>query len=94
MSETNIKDELCCTIWWRGLYILLFAVLWGFTKWLLIGITVLQFAAVAIKGERNSTLRSFGQSISLYLYQIAQFVTFNSEERPFPFSPWPTESGF
>ncbi len=93
MSETNLENELCCTIWWRGAYILLFAVLWGFTKWLLVGVSVLQFAAVAFKGEQNSMLKTFGQSVSIYVYQIAQFVTFNSEERPFPFSSWPVDSG-
>jgi hypothetical protein len=88
----NTKTKLCCTIWWRGLYILLFAILWGFGKWLLVGIAVLQFASVLFKGELNPTLKSFGQSVSLYMYQIAQFVTFNSEERPFPFSSWPAGS--
>jgi hypothetical protein len=40
----------------------------------------------------NDNLLSFGRSLSVYIYQIARYVTFNQEERPFPFSPWPTDS--
>ncbi|WP_413437701.1 DUF4389 domain-containing protein [Sulfuriferula sp. GW1] len=35
-------------------------------------------------------LVSFGRSLGRYLQQIAYFITFASEDTPFPFSEWPS----
>jgi len=37
----------------------------------------------------NTRLIAFGQSLGLYLSQIAGFVSFGTEEVPFPFNAWP-----
>ncbi len=34
-------------------------------------------------------LREFAHSLSQYIYQILQFLTYNSERKPFPFADWP-----
>jgi len=34
-------------------------------------------------------LKAFGKSAGRYLGQIAAFVSFDTEEAPFPFSDWP-----
>lgn len=38
----------------------------------------------------NARLVSFGRSLGRYLQQIAYFLTFASEDTPFPFSDWPS----
>jgi hypothetical protein len=45
--------------------------------------------ATLFTGATNARLREFGQSLAVFIYQIVLFVTFNSDERPFPFGPWP-----
>jgi len=40
---------------------------------------------------RDATLVSFGRSLALYLQQIANFLTFTTEEVPFPFKDWPEQ---
>ena len=45
--------------------------------------------------ERKTWLRGLyrlvklGQSLSTYIYQILTFLTFNSNEHPYPFGAWP-----
>ena len=56
---------------------------------LLTAVVVFQFLATLFTGETNARLRLFGLSLAAFIYQIASFVTFNSDEKPFPFGPWP-----
>ena len=42
-----------------------------------------------ITGDNNSNLRMLGGSLNKYAFQILQFISYNSEDRPFPFSGFP-----
>ena len=42
-----------------------------------------------VTGNDNDNLRSFGSSLNIYVKQILDFLTYNSEEKPFPFAPFP-----
>lgn len=76
------------TIWIRGLYMLLFLLIHGLVKGVIVAVTVVQFILVAINKAPNEPLRKFGQGISTYLYDITQFLVFNTEHKPFPFDDW------
>jgi len=40
--------------------------------------------------ETNKALEQLGQSLATYTYQIVRYLTYNTEERPFPFDlDWP-----
>ena len=71
------KDET----WKRGLYMLFFIFIYG--------IMLFQFFTIILTGYMNEQLLKFGQNLSTYLYQITLFLTYISEQRPFPFSTWP-----
>lgn len=75
--------------WQRGLYMLFFIFIYGVSKFLVIGVTLFQFVTIILTGSVNEQLQKFGQNLSTYLYQITIFLTFNSEQHPFPFSAWP-----
>lgn len=75
--------------WMRGLYIVIFAVILWITKVVMWAVVILQFLITLFTGETNARLRAFGLSLAAFIYQIVTFVTFNSDERPFPFSSWP-----
>jgi len=79
------------TIWQRGLYMMLFAFLLGVAKFVVFTVVVLQFLFVLFTDAPNAQLLALGQSLSSYIYQIIRFLTFNSEEHPYPFSDWPTQ---
>lgn len=75
-------------IWKRIIFMLMFAFLESMVKLLLWLVIFLQTAVVFFTGETNPNLQEFGRSLSVYEYQIWLFLTFNTEELPFPFTPW------
>ena len=86
----ELKQRLTASdTWMRGLYIVIFAVIFSIAEVLLTAVVVFQFLATLFTGETNARLRAFGLSLAAFIYQLVTFVTFNSDERPFPFGPWP-----
>jgi hypothetical protein len=75
--------------WKRGLFMLLFLLIYGVAEILISAVVVLQFFFVLFSGEQNVRLREFGSSLSIFVYQIMSYWTYNSEEKPFPFGGWP-----
>lgn len=57
---------------------------------LLVGVSMLfQFFYRLFKGEDADRLLNFTADLNAFSYSALQFVTFNSDERPFPFCDWP-----
>ena len=86
--EKNLKSR---TTWLR----LLFMAIFGLLAWLagMVGlvIVVLGFFWVLITGEVNRELRQIGQAIASYIYEIVRYLTFNIDDKPFPFGgAWPS----
>ena len=75
--------------WLRGLFIILFAVIYGIAEVVLWAVVLFQFLATLFTGERNARLLRFGAELSAFLYQVLLFVTFNRDQRPWPFDAWP-----
>lgn len=75
--------------WLRLLYMVLFAVLLYFAGVVMVVVVVLQFLFALLSGNPNNNLRKFGESLSRYIFQALQFLTYSREEKPFPFSDWP-----
>ena len=76
-------------LWLRVLQMLLMAVAFHITSVLLGAVAIVQLLFVLFGGGSNAQLRSFGHSLARYLAQLVSFVTFASEEVPFPFAEWP-----
>ncbi len=75
--------------WIRGLYMLLFLVIYSVAEIVFAAVVVFQFISSVITGNTNQRLLEFGQSLSTYLYQTLKYFSYNTEEKPFPFAPWP-----
>ncbi len=76
--------------WIRGLYMLLMALLFHVAEAVLWVVAVIQFILAVASDAPNARLAVFGRSLARYVQQIAAFLTFGSEEIPFPFSDWPS----
>ena len=88
--DENIKGNIVSqNTWIRGLYMLLFALIYSIAEIVFTAVAIFQFLAVLLTGRPNELLLNFGQSLSTYIYQTIRFFTFNSDEKPYPFSPWP-----
>lgn len=76
-------------IWIRFVYMLLFALLIVAARMVVGLVVVVQFLIALFTGADNSNLRELGQGIGKWIYQAIMFMTFNSEQKPFPFDEWP-----
>ena len=88
--DDQLKSNLTSSKHWsRLVYMIIFAVclqVASVVMWVLVG---LQFLFALITGKDNLNLRRFGDSLSEFIYQALQFLTYVSDDKPFPFSDWP-----
>lgn len=89
MTDTNEHNAQQGSVWKRGLYMLLCAIFYSIAEVVLFAVVIFQFLLKLITGETNPRLLKLGQSLATYIYQIIQFLNFNSEHLPYPFSGWP-----
>jgi len=75
--------------WLRGLYMLLFAVVFNLAELVLAAVAVFQFLAQLLTGGSNRRLQGFGAHLGEYLRELTDFLTYAEEAKPFPFGPWP-----
>ena len=83
----NLKSK---SIWMRLLFMLVITFLYSVSRIIVGTVVVVQFFWVLFTGETNQKLQVFGKSLATYTNQIILYLTFNTEERPFPFDmDWP-----
>ncbi len=83
--KENISQR---STWLRLLYIILFAVIFGITEFIIGVVVVIQFGFVLLSGKTNEDLKQFGDGLSRYVYDMLRYLTFNSDELVFPFAEW------
>jgi hypothetical protein len=97
MSNNVKKSFLNLETWIRIGYIAFFLLLLSIASSVAFFLVLLQAASVLLTGRDNEKLREFGQSLGQWGFQSLLFATYNTEQRPFPFSDWPsaeTGAGF
>jgi len=86
----NVKENVKnVDVWLRGLFILVFGIIFYFLCILISLVVVFQFVMRVITGSLNQNIYTLSEGLCLYAFQILNYVTFRSEERPYPFSEWP-----
>ncbi len=75
--------------WTRGLYILLFVIIYSIAEIVVYGVVVLQFLFSLFTGKCNDQLLILGKNLSTFIYQVLTYLTYNSDDKPYPFAPWP-----
>ena len=78
-------------IWKRGLFMILFSVLYGFAELVLSVLVFVQFVVVLVTGGANQQLLRLGGSLAIYSREIFAYLTFNTEQQPFPMNNWPDD---
>jgi hypothetical protein len=86
--EENLKSR---ATWTRLLFMVISAILVWLAGLVGLVVVILGFLMVLFTGEVNRELRSVGQSLAAYIYENIRFLTFNTDDRPFPFgNKWPS----
>lgn len=76
--------------WFRAIFMFIFMFIGYFLAPLLIFlITVFQFIFTLFTNSPNINLLKFSKGLCEYFYHIMNYLTYNTEEKPFPFSKWP-----
>ena len=88
-SKSLVENLLSIDKWLRFAFMVLFAIILSVVSYLIGLLVLLQFIFVLVTGQDNSKVRSFCSSLSVFISQTLQFLTYNSEEKPFPFADWP-----
>ena len=86
--EENLKSG---ATWSRFLFMVISGILISVAG--MVGTVVVTFGFfwVLFTGEVNQQVRQVGQSLASYIYEIIRYLTFNTDDRPFPMGGnWPT----
>jgi len=85
--ESNVKSR---STWLRLVFMLVIFVIYAVSRFVVLAVVVLQFLWVLFTAETNKQLGELGQSLATFTYQVIRYLSFNSDERPFPFDlEWP-----
>ena len=97
MTDTDTDDTLKARVtdletWKRLLYMILFGIAFQVSEVVVFAVVVVQFLFKLLGGEPNARLAAFGRDLGIYFQQVISFLTFDSEDMPFPLAPWPDGS--
>jgi Domain of unknown function (DUF4389) len=90
-QSKSIEHHVKSRSTWRRLFFVLVVVALCWVCVTIVGaVVVLQCCWLLLTGETNEKLRRFGHNLATYIYQAIRYLTFDTEERPFPFdADWP-----
>ncbi len=83
------KSALLWATWKRGLFMVLFWVILRLTEFVIIAVGLAQFVLKLSTGSTNQKILAFGDSLTTFTRQMAAFLTYQTDEMPFPFGKWP-----
>ena len=86
--KENVKNP---ATWLRGLFIIIFGAILYFVFILVWLLVAFQFFSKLVTGNVNRQLADFNAGLLRYITQVLGYITFQSDEQPFPFQPWPGE---
>lgn len=86
--KTHVKSK---TTWTRLIYLILYGIIYRVAGIVLFAITIIQFVKALLTGSPFEQLQSFGGALAEYNRQLVAFLSYQSDEKPFPIGPWPPE---
>lgn len=90
--ETAAKRLAREALAFRLAWMLLYGLAWQLAAPLLMLVVILQLVYRLSKGCPHDGLALLGGGLGGFLAQIAQFASFQSEDKPWPVADWPTPS--
>lgn len=90
MSDDIVENLKEPSQWFRVAFMVVFAVVLYVVGLVLTLLTVAQVLFSLLTGSDNENLRALGKDLSTYVHQILAFLTYNSDNKPFPFATYPS----
>ena len=76
--------------WLRLLWMIGFSFIYAISLWVLWLIVTVQFLFVLFTNSPNENILRASSGFRNYMVQILDFITYRSEDKPFPFSDFPS----
>lgn len=90
MNNEKLKSNLLSAEHWlRLVFMILFGVILYVAGIVMSFLVLVQFIFALVTGKANLNLRQLGDSLSQFIYAVLRFLTYNTEDKPFPFDSWP-----
>jgi hypothetical protein len=86
--KTNVRNS---DTWLRGLFMLIYAAIGHLLFAIIWFVVVFQFLAKLITGELNANVQEFSATLTRYALSIIEYLTFQTDERPWPFNGPPEQ---
>ena len=86
--KRNVKDK---DTWLRFIYLVVFGFAFYLSILLTFATSVFQFLAKLFSGHSFEGMAEFGNNLAAYQSQVTRYLTFASDEKPFPFAPFPVK---
>jgi len=89
-EESGNTQESIKNRWVRGAFVLLFLFAMRIASLLVFAVAVFQFLHTLFAARANLKAQRFGKALGFYLNETAQFVSYNVDTKPWPFTEWPS----
>jgi len=80
------KSEEKKEAWFRIIVLIISGVILAIWKWLVVVLVIVNFFITIFSGKRNKGIAEFCEWWNTQVYLYAHYITFVTNERPFPFS--------
>ena len=91
-NNSNTGNSNNNGLWIRVVYMILFLMVFSISETIVILTTVVAFVFRLFGKPIPAGVMFIGRTFARFIQQVILFLTFNTEQRPFPFSPWPDDS--
>lgn len=89
MDKEDVKENIQKTETWMRLFpMIVLGIAFKVTEIILLATVIIQFFAVLISNNKLQTLHSLSESLGKYMQSLVVFLTYASDEKPFPFREW------
>ena len=89
MDEQLKKNIGAVQVWIRLAFMLMFAIVLYAAMAVYTVLVVVQFLFVLLTTNRNINLAQFADVLCQYMNQCLRFISFSSDDKPFPFADLP-----
>jgi len=74
--------------WLRLVFMVIYLVVLYVVQFIIWILVALQFIFALLTGHPNQNLLNFTRGLNAFCYHILRYVTYNTNDKPFPFSSW------
>ncbi len=85
MAKAKVNERI--ELLWRILIALISGLVLAVWRWVIVFVAIIQWFGVLFSGQRNKDLAEFCEYWNSETYRYIKYLTFVTNERPFPFNP-------